>query len=517
MKGIVPSVVLSLMVGAGVWSSPAGAVPKEDMSGQELAQSGNGRGATNCAACHGMNGEGQAQAGYPRLAGLPQRYIIKQLDAFAEGTRKSAIMERIAGSLDAQEKERLAQYYSSLPYPHADQSTGKQEDQEALQNGKKIALLGKWDQGVPACVRCHGENGRGIDPFFPPLAGQHASYLEKELQRWKGGGRHNDPVGLMQSVVSGLSDDDMHAVAVYFAAQAPGKSAAAGQERSDRQAYDSADPSLLDRTLGKLDPEQGFHSPRESDMPTDEFGKMVLLGKQIFVDTQHYAKKYTGNGLNCVNCHLDRGRHNDSAPMGPAFVRYPKYRGKNKEVNTMEQRIQGCFRYSENGTPPPPLSNEMKGLVSYFSWLATGAPANTKLKEAGFVKADKPPKKPDAKRGAQVFARNCALCHGAQGEGTRIGQRYQFPPLWGEQSYNWGAGMHRINTAAAFIKANMPLGKGGSLSLQDAWDVAAYINSHERPQDPRFKGDLKATKAKFHDHQCYYGERMWDQRLGAAN
>lgn len=503
-----------LLVLTGI-SAPAGFAAESAKTGKELARSGNGWGATSCAACHGMDGAGQAGNGYPRLAGLSERYLLKQLQAFADGTRESAVMERIAGSLSEEQRQRAAQYYAQLPVPKP-QGQPKEPDAQILERGKRIALLGKWDKGVPACVRCHGAGGRGVAPFFPPLAGQHASYLERELERWREGERNNDPMGLMQSVVAGLSDDELHAVAVYFASLAPGDPAAAGEERAQLQDYEVKDESLLDRTLGKLDADEGFHSPLESAMPDDEFGKMVLLGKRIFVDTQRYAKQYTGNGLNCVNCHLDRGRHNDSAPMGPAYVRYPKYRGKNKQVNTMEQRIRGCFTYSANGTPPPPLSKEMKALVSYFDWLATGAPANTKLKEAGFAKVDKPPQKPDPKRGAQVFARNCALCHGAQGEGTQVNGSYQFPPLWGDQSYNWGAGMHRINTAAAFIQANMPLGKGGSLSLQEAWDVAAYINSHPRPQDPRFKGEVTTTKQEFHDHQCFYGEQMWQQRLGTG-
>ncbi|MEJ2452407.1 MAG: c-type cytochrome, partial [Gammaproteobacteria bacterium] len=120
----------------------------------------------------------------------------------------------------------------------------------------------------------------------------------------------------------------------------------------------------------------------------------------------------------------------------------------------------------------------------------------------------------DFQRGKQVFASNCALCHGSHGQGTVQKGRNVFPPLWGKQSYNWGAGMHRINTAANFIHANMPLGKGGSLSIQQAWDVAYYINSHERPQDPRYKGSYKKTKKAFHQHECRYGDTINHHVLG---
>ena len=93
----------------------------------------------------------------------------------------------------------------------------------------------------------------------------------------------------------------------------------------------------------------------------------------------------------------------------------------------------------------------------------------------------------EAPRGASVFAANCVICHGATGQGTKANGKYVFPPLWGEDSFNAGAGMTRVPTAAAFILANMPLGKGDSLTQQEAWDVAQYLNSHERPPDPRLK------------------------------
>ncbi len=257
-----------------------------------------------------------------------------------------------------------------------------------------------------------------------------------------------------------------------------------------------------------------FLPPDEDSIPDNKFGDMVRFGKNVFTHTGKYAGQYAGNGLNCTNCHLDAGRLANSAPLWAAWVKYPAYRGKNKMVNTMAQRFQGCFVYSMNGSAPPADSKVMKGLLSYSFWLAQGAPTGVDLPGRGYPKLDKPEKKPDFARGKQVFANNCAVCHGDNGGGTRQNGRYVFPPVWGKNSFNWGAGMHRINTAAAFIRANMPLGKGGSLSNQQAWDVAYFVNSHERPQDPRFKGDLKATKADYHQHQCRYGEKLGGHVLG---
>lgn len=228
-----------------------------------------------------------------------------------------------------------------------------------------------------------------------------------------------------------------------------------------------------------------FSPPPSDTIPSGEFGNTILLGRNIFKNTQVYAKSFVGNGLNCVNCHLDDGRKVDSAPLWGAYVKYPAYREKNHKVNSYEERLAGCFRFSMNGTAPAADSKEMIALVAYSFWLAQGAPTGADLAGSGYPKLESPTLAPDIARGALVFAANCVICHGATGQGTKVNGQYAFPPLWGKDSYNAGAGMSRVSTAAAFIRANMPLGQGGTLSQQDAWDVAQYLNSHERPLDPR--------------------------------
>lgn len=258
-----------------------------------------------------------------------------------------------------------------------------------------------------------------------------------------------------------------------------------------------------------------FTPPSEDSIPDNEFGQIVRQGKNIFDDTQHYARQYVGNGLNCTNCHLGSGTKADSSPLWGAYVRYPAYRAKNHKVNTIEERIQGCFKFSMNGKPPAADSPEMVALVTYAYWMSTGAPVGAKLKGAGAPELPKAASTPDAARGKVVYTENCQVCHGSNGEGKKVGDKSVFPPLWGAESFNWGAGMHRINTAASFIKANMPLSKGGSLTDQQAWDVATFVMSHERLQDPRFKGDLALTKKEFHDEDCKYGEKVDGKVLGA--
>lgn len=260
-----------------------------------------------------------------------------------------------------------------------------------------------------------------------------------------------------------------------------------------------------------------FEPPPESAIPQGPFGDVVRLGREIFVHTDVAAKAYVGNGLRCANCHLDAGRLADSAPLWGAYVSYPAYRAKNGHVNTLGERIQGCFKYSMDGKAPPLDAKEMVALETYAFWMAKGAPVGEKLPGAGYPKKGfKPPQPPDFARGAQVFKAHCALCHGADGQGQKAAGRYVFPPLWGPDSFNWGAGMHQLDNAAAFIKANMPLGLGGTLSDQDAWDVAMYMDAHERPQDPRYQGDLAQTRKAYHDSpMSLYGTTVNGHLLGS--
>lgn len=261
-----------------------------------------------------------------------------------------------------------------------------------------------------------------------------------------------------------------------------------------------------------------FEPPPESAIPQGPFGDMVRLGREIFVNTGVAAKEYVGNGLRCSNCHLDAGRLANSAPLWGAYVAYPAYRAKNGHVNTLGERLQGCFKYSMNGKAPPLDAKEMVALETYAFWMAKGAPTGEKLPGAGYPKKGfKPPQPPDFARGEQVFKQHCALCHSDDGQGKQVAGRYVFPPLWGPDSFNWGAGMGQLDNAAAFIKANMPLSQGGTLTDQDAWDVAMYMDAHERPQDPRYKGDLAATRKAYHDTpMSLYGTTVNGHLLGSA-
>ena len=230
-----------------------------------------------------------------------------------------------------------------------------------------------------------------------------------------------------------------------------------------------------------------FTPPNIADIPNSPLGDMVSYGRDIFVDTQRYAAQYVGNKLNCQNCHLDAGSLANSAPLWAAYVAYPAFRTKNEQVNTFAKRLEGCFRFSMNGRVPPADSAVVTALTAYAFWLATGAPVGAHLEGRGFPSVGEAAQPASAQRGLQVYTTHCAACHQATGAGLPG----TFPPVWGRDSYNKGGGMYQVATAAAFIKANMPLGQPNTLSDQDAWDVAAYINSKPRPADPRAKAAAK--------------------------
>ncbi|MDH4273680.1 MAG: c-type cytochrome [Gammaproteobacteria bacterium] len=233
-------------------------------------------------------------------------------------------------------------------------------------------------------------------------------------------------------------------------------------------------------------PGEFFVPPNVADIPNDKYGDMVRMGREIFVNTQISAGRYVGNALNCQSCHLQEGRKPYAMPIWGAFGMYPMFRNKTRSVVTYEQRIQDCFRFSLNGIPPSVDSPEMQALVAYSHWLSRGAPIGVELPGRslpGLMRTEDP----SPQRGEIVYTTRCAMCHGELGLGkkTADGTQYAFPPLWGPDSFNKGAGIFRVRTAAQYIKANMPLGQGFTISDQEALDVAAYIWIQDRPKDPR--------------------------------
>jgi len=478
-------------------------------SGARIAAIGNGRAVPACSTCHGPSGAGNAVLGSPRLAGLPAAYLEAQLQAFARGRRANAVMQPIARALSARETEAVSTFYSREPDTAAAANVGIEAT--TINLGEQLANRGRWAQELPACVQCHGRGGLGGGANFPPLARQPSSYLQAQLHAWQSGMRDPGPMGLMAAIARRLSETDVQAVAVYFSAGAP--------TRANMPLSRVSIPPPDVGAVSPPGPQRIFSPPPESTIPPDEFGEVVRRGRDIFDDPARNAAAYVGNRLRCSNCHLDSGRKANSSPMWAAYVAYPAYRAKNRHVNTFAERLQGCFTYSMNGKAPPLGDPVLVALESYAYWLATGAPIGPNLTGRGYPKPLRPPVPADYIRGQRVYGQYCALCHGVEGGGQDAADgSMAFPALWGDASFNWGAGMGDIGNAAAFIQANMPLSQAGSLSDQDAWDVATFMDSHDRPQDPRFSGSVESTRAQFHDSpDSMYGRQVAGRVLGESS
>lgn len=223
--------------------------------------------------------------------------------------------------------------------------------------------------------------------------------------------------------------------------------------------------------------------PNEADIPDGPMGDSIRYGAKLLKQTQIYAKDYVGNGLNCTSCHLNGGTTAYASPWVGVWGVFPRYRSRNGEVNTLEDRVNDCFQRSMNGKRLPVDGVEMHAILSYMWWLSKDVPTGVNVDGRGFKFIKLPdPAHVDPVRGSHLYAEKCSACHGIDGQGQNGADgSYLFPALWGPKSFNIGAGMARLSNAAAFTKSNMPLGSGNSLSDQDAIDIAAYFTRQPRP------------------------------------
>lgn len=211
----------------------------------------------------------------------------------------------------------------------------------------------------------------------------------------------------------------------------------------------------------------------------DDYYSNVVYGYRIVTETEKYGARYTGNSLRCTNCHLDAGRREEAIPLNVAGM-YPKWRSKNGRRNGIGLRIRECFVYSLDGIMPPEDAPEVMAVAAYISYLSHGEVIGKTPVGRGVPTLPDTGFDPNPASGKVIYDKKCAACHGLDGQGIQV-----FPPLWGMDAYNEGAGMADVKRAAGFIWANMPLGQERTLTHQEALDVAAYINMQIRPGDPR--------------------------------
>ena len=243
-----------------------------------------------------------------------------------------------------------------------------------------------------------------------------------------------------------------------------------------------------------------------SKLPDDHYGRLARYGKELTDRTFAYIgpevkntkMRFAGNNLACASCHQASATKKFAIPWVGAHATFPQYRAREDEVSTVEERINGCMERSMAGKKLPLDSREMKAFVTYMHFLSKDVPTGGKVEGQGLPPFKAPNRRADPAAGSTVYAEKCASCHGAEGAGLRAGAPgsatgYTFPPLWGKDSFNNGAGMSRLLFASSFIKTNMPQGaQYGQPQVTDdeAYDVAAFVLSHPRPVKAHLERDF---------------------------
>jgi thiosulfate dehydrogenase len=232
-------------------------------------------------------------------------------------------------------------------------------------------------------------------------------------------------------------------------------------------------------------------------LPPGAATDLIAYGEKLITETPRHigpeatdaAMRYAGNNLACANCHMRAGLQAYAAPLVSTFTSYPLL--VDDRVITLTDRINGCMTRSMNGRSLPADGREMQAFIAYIEFLGRDTPAGIRVPGMGLAGLAAPPEVASAARGAPVYAAMCARCHGADGQGryrdADAVDGFEFPPLWGDGSFNDAAGMSTPRMAAGFIHANMPLGVADgaqALSLQTAWDVAAFVTAQKRPRGP---------------------------------
>lgn len=259
-----------------------------------------------------------------------------------------------------------------------------------------------------------------------------------------------------------------------------------------------ADSASTEQTTTQASPTTNWWSPPDINSLSDpEQRRIVEYGKNLIAHTSSYfgPKGTIGsqtNGLNCQNCHLSAGTVVFGNNYGSVASTYPKFRARSGTVESIAKRVNDCFERSLNGKALDTTSNEMKAIIAYIKFLGSNVKQGQKAAGSGFKELAYLDRAANPTNGKQVYITKCQSCHQAGGEGllNDLKNEYTYPPLWGAQSYNDGAGLYRLSNLAKFIKYNMPLGathESPQLTDEEAWDLAAFINSQSRP-----KKDIRA-------------------------
>jgi thiosulfate dehydrogenase len=214
-----------------------------------------------------------------------------------------------------------------------------------------------------------------------------------------------------------------------------------------------------------------------ASLPAGDLGDSIKYGRAIVMDTQTVMKGYVRAKMQCSACHIDGGTKAKGGSFIGTYSYFPQYNKRANRVITLNDRLAECFLYSMNGRPPNLASKEMSALAAYIGWLSRGTPEFSTPSPANRFIEPLPSASPDVARGSKIYAQQCTVCHQSSGAGLAGA----FPPLWGPDSFNNGAGMAHIDRMTGFVMHNMPQNAPNTLSLQDSYDVSAFVLSHDRP------------------------------------
>ena len=251
-------------------------------------------------------------------------------------------------------------------------------------------------------------------------------------------------------------------------------------------------------------------APDISTLEGDANKNVILYGKDLIVHTSTYYGqngsifKSSTNGMNCQNCHLDAGTKIFGNNYSAVASTYPKYRARSGAMENIYKRVNDCFERSLNGNPIDTISKEMQAIVAYIKWLGKDVKNGEKPIGSGFKDIAFLDRASNPNSGKLVYVAKCQSCHQANGEGLMNSDKtaFTYPPLWGKQSYNIGAGLYRISNFTKYIKYNMPLGanyNNTQLTDEEAWDIAAFVNTQFRPNKD-LKKDWPKIEEKPFDH-----------------
>ena len=269
--------------------------------------------------------------------------------------------------------------------------------------------------------------------------------------------------------------------------------------------------------------------PEAGALPNNVYGRLVRRGRDLITATYAHigpevadrSKRFAGNNLACSNCHLQAGTKKFGIPLFGLFGEFPRYSARSGAQMTIEDRFNSCMTRSMNGRALPVSAPEMQAMVAYIKFLSTGVPPGELLPGLGTGKMPELDRPADPVRGKASYANACAVCHAPNGAGIRrslptTDLGYMVPPLWGGDSFNDGAGMARLITAANFLHFNMPHGVdylNPQLSPEQAWDIAAYVISQPRPHKAGLDKDFpdlleKPVDAPYGPYADGFGEQQ---------